>query len=114
MKQRIITCILFSTLFILLIVNLFSSVLPEKKMKNCKKSCCQKAKMKYGKGSCKGSPYSKGKNCDCGCGVRMTHFNDLIEFSPSCCPSQVTSSNGCMCVTPRIQSILMTRGNNKA
>lgn len=114
MNQRIITRILFFTLFILMFVNLFSSVLPESKMKNCKKKCCQKSSMKYGRATCKGSQYSKKSGCDCGCGVNMTHFNDLIEFSPNCCPSQVTSSNGCMCVTPRIQSILMTRGNNKA
>lgn len=113
MNQTIITSILFFTLFILMFVNLFSSVLPENKMKNSKKSCCKKSKVKYGSGCCKAAPFTKNNSCDCGCGMRMTHFNDLIEFSPNCCPSQVTSSNGCMCVTPRIQSILMTRGNNK-
>lgn len=113
MNQRIITRILFFTLFLLIFVNLFSSILPEKKMRNCKKSCCKKSRMKYGK-SCGSAPYGKKDGgCDCGCGLKMTHFNDLVEFSPNCCPSQVTSSNGCMCVTPRIQSILMTRGNNK-
>lgn len=116
MNQRIVTGILFLTLFLLMIVNLFSSVLPENKMKTRKKSCCQKSRMKYGKGGCgcRSAPYSKKGSCDCGCGLKMTHFNDLVEFSPNCCPSQVTSSNGCMCVTPRIQSILMTRGNNKS
>lgn len=50
--------------------------------------------------------------CNCGCGISMIHFNDLISYKPDCCPSQITSSNGCMCVTPKIQSILELRGNN--
>tara|TARA_Y100001970_G_C14227307_1_gene856476 strand:+ start:1406 stop:1831 length:426 start_codon:yes stop_codon:yes gene_type:complete len=36
-----------------------------------------------------------------------------IQFSPSCCPSSFTSSNGCACTTPQIVSFLETRGNNK-
>tara|TARA_A100001015_G_C14638846_1_gene574621 strand:- start:274 stop:693 length:420 start_codon:yes stop_codon:yes gene_type:complete len=39
-------------------------------------------------------------------------FNE-DDFDPSCCPSMITSSTGCACVSPELNSFLQTRGNNK-
>ena len=39
-------------------------------------------------------------------------FNE-DDFDPSCCPSMITSSTGCACITPELNSFLETRGNNK-
>ena len=40
-------------------------------------------------------------------------FNE-DDFDSSCCPSMITSSNGCACITPELNSFLQTRGNNKS
>lgn len=50
----------------------------------------------------------------CGCALKFKHANDSkYVFSPDCCPSPVTSSTGCLCVTPKIQAFINSRGNNK-
>lgn len=40
--------------------------------------------------------------------------NELDEqYSPSCCPSIVTSSTGCLCTNSNLISMIQSRGNNK-
>lgn len=35
------------------------------------------------------------------------------NYSPSCCPSQVSTSTGCLCDSSKLMSLIKTRGNNK-
>ena len=35
------------------------------------------------------------------------------QYKPSCCPSIVASSNGCLCNNTNLMSMIYSRGNNK-
>ena len=43
----------------------------------------------------------------------VTIDNEEDEYSPSCCPSIVTTSTGCLCDNTKLISMIESRGNNK-
>ncbi len=51
--------------------------------------------------------------------IEIDNENDIkdillnTEFKPECCPSMVSSSNGCGCISPNLSAYLEKRGNNK-
>lgn len=45
--------------------------------------------------------------------LSLTGMIENEEFNHSCCPSEYTSSNGCLCSSPELLSHIELRGNNK-
>lgn len=46
--------------------------------------------------------------------LENNHNNELDEqYKPSCCPSIVASSTGCLCTNTNLMSMIHSRGNNK-
>ena len=64
------------------------------------------------------SPSDK-KATSCGAPQKIRTGNDLFHLEgnicdPKCCPSELSCSNGCVCLTDAQKRIMMLRGNNRA
>ena len=47
---------------------------------------------------------------------KENNIKDILlntEFKPECCPSMISSSVGCACISPNLSAYIEKRGNNK-